>query len=485
MKKKVNKIIAVITLSLVLVSCNEEHFDVLPNHQDTPATIFTTQENYRTVLDGAYDYMKEPYSDDTGNLLGVSDILADNVILNPNGRQTNKIAYEWGFSPESGAVTSLYATTYRYISRANLVIDNLDKVASTSYMKNIEAEARAIRAIGHFELVKAYSKIPTQSSDANTTLGIAYVTAFDPAILTTRDETVEESYNKIIADLLFALDNINVNNSEGRLNKVSILGYLSKIYLYNGDYAKAIDYGEQCIALSPSVGTRANFPSIWTDASTDGVLFTVLNGNAATDNRNVGVVYNQNSGGIRSEYTIDYGFYQLFADNDVRKESYILTANSSGTPYNHVVKYRQRPGSNVGTVNVKLLRTADVYLTVAEAYLKVATRDEARALELLNKLRSERYSSYTAGAETGTALLDAILLERRLEFAFENDRFWTIKRLGQSVERSGYGSNIDGTGTDGPTGALKTLSAGNNRFVLPIPLSAIRINPTIKQNQGY
>lgn len=487
MKKNIKKVILLAGLVSMLTACREEHFHVLPTDQDTPETIFTRETNFRAVLDGAYDYMKNAYSSDTGNALVIGDALADNLILNPDGRQTNKIAYEWGYSAEDFAVTGLYEYNYRTISRANQVLENINKVPYTDYMKNIEAEARAIRAISHFDIARAYAKIPTQDASAPNSLGIAYVTAFDPAIKTSRDATVRESYDKILADLLFAKDNIKEDNSIGRLNKAAVLGYLSKVYLYLGQYDDAVTYGEEAIRLKPSVGSINNFSGIWNDSSQDGVLFAILNKDASTDAVNIGVGYNQNTGGIKSEYSVSYDLFQQYTANDVRKGAYLLTANFGSTPYNNVVKYRTSANtSKAGIVNVKLLRTADVYLTVAEARYKGTTqRDESRALALLNTLRAQRYTGFTAGTETGTALLDAILHERRLEMAFENDRFWTLKRLGKDVERDArYGSAVDGSGNDKPTGALQRLPNNNYRFVLPIPASAIRINPAIQQNPG-
>lgn len=486
MKKKLNQIIVLAGLLLSLYSCREDHFDILPQHQGVPSTIFTTELSYRQATDGAYDALKEGYTGDTGNILVVGDALADNVILNPLGRQTNKSAYDWSFSPEDYSVTGLYSSMYLAISRANLVLDNLSNIPYTDFMKNIEAEAKGIRALAHFEIVRAYAKIPTQSADAKNSLGIAYVTTYDPGIKIDRDITVETTYNKILSDLLFALDNINDNNNVGRLNKAAIAGYLSKVYLYLGNYDKAIQYGEKSIEISPSVGTKDNFTEIWTDSSTDGLLFTLQNANVSKDNGNVGTGYNQNIQGITSEFTADYGLYKKYSDSDVRKKAYLLTANTGKTPYNHIIKYRTRKGSNVaGVVNVKLLRTADIYLTVAEAHLKSSTVNEAKALDLLNTLRAQRYDNFANGTESGNNLLNAILLERRLELAFENDRFWTIKRLGENVERSDYGSAVDGTGTDAPSGDTKILPASSHRFVLPIPISAIRINPSLKQNPKY
>lgn len=484
MRKNIKKVILLAGLVSMLTACREEHFNVLPSHQDTPETIFVSETNFRQVLDGAYDYMKEAYIDDTGNMLVVGDALADNLILNPDGRLTNKVAYEWGYTSEDASVTSLYSTNYRVISRANQVLDNIGNIPTSAFMKNIEAEAKGVRAIAHFEIARAYAKIPTQDANALNSLGIAYVTTFDPAIKISRDATVKETYDKILADLLYAKDNIKDNNGVGRLNKASILGYLSKVYLYLGEYGEAITYGEQAIALNPSVGSISNFPSVWQDSTQDGVLFTLLNKDVSTDSDGVGTGYNQNVGGVRSEFNVSYDLFLQYGENDVRKNAYLLTANYISTPYNHVVKYRTSAAtSKAGIVNVKMLRTADVYLTVAEA--KQRTGDDAGALALLNTLRTQRYTDFTDGAEAGTALLDAILHERRLEMAFENDRFWTLKRLGQDVERATYGSAVDGTGSDAPTGNLKTLSTSNYRFVLPIPASAIRLNPDLKQNPGY
>lgn len=490
MKKIIN--ISILSLvSFLSLQCSDDKFDVLPNDQDSPENIFTTESNFRVVMDGTYDAFKSPtyYNGDTGSSIILGDVLADNLILNTQGRQTNKSAYEWSYNPQTTAVTALYASAYKVISRANNILDNINKVPYTNYMKNIEGEAKAVRAIAHFDLVRAYSKIPTQSSDASSSLGIAYVTTFNPEVKPSRDATVTITYDKIIADLQDALTKINVTNvTIGRLNKASVLGFLSRVYLYKGDYEKAVEYGEQCIAVSPSVGANANFVSIWRDATDDGELFTILNANLDYDNVTVGVAYNQNSSGIRSEYNVNYDLFTKYnsGNADVRKTAYILTANFGTTPYNHVIKYRSRAGSSAAqVVDVKFLRSAEVYLNVAEAYMKSAAPNQTRALQLLNTLRAHRYASYVPGTETGTALLNAIYYERRLELAFENDRFWTIKRLGQSVVRSDYGSSVNGGGGDAPTGALKTLPANNFRFVLPIPQDAINLNPNLVQNSGY
>ena len=52
-------------------------------------------------------------------------------------------------------------------------------------------------------------------------------------------------------------------------------------------------------------------------------------------------------------------------------------------------------------------------------------------------VREHRYSDYEPGTESGSALENAIMLQRRLELAFEGHRFFDLKRLNQNVERDG------------------------------------------------
>ena len=101
----------------------------------------------------------------------------------------------------------------------------------------------------------------------------------------------------------------------------------------------------------------------------------------------------------------------------------------------------------------------------------------------MDLLRSKRYSDYTPGTETGQALLDAILLERRLEFAFEMDRFYTLKRLGLDMVRSTTDGQFD-DGSGVPAN-VTFIAAGDYRWQMPIPKYYRDLNPNYQQNPGY
>ncbi|ROI06396.1 MULTISPECIES: RagB/SusD family nutrient uptake outer membrane protein [unclassified Chryseobacterium] len=486
MKKNIIKIsLAALTAFVSLTSC-DRNLDQVSSINEPVEQAMSRPESFRQALDGAYTSLKGAgyYSGDTGSQLIMGDLTTDNLIRTASGRNSNFAASNFEFSSDNSQTTGLYSAAYLVISRANFVLANTNNgVLSGTQKANIEAEARALRAIVHFDLVRAYSKIPTQSADAKTSIGIYYAEKYDPLNNSaSRNLTVEQVYDKIIADLLFAADNITQNDADkGRLSKAAVYGLLSRVNLYKGDYDNTIKYGELALGLSPSVTQRANFSKIWKDKEgdniNDGVLFQVLN--SAAEQNTVGVAYNQAVPALRSEFVVDYDLYTAYTASDVRKPAYFTTSAYSGETYNHVTKYAGN-GGPANIVPIKYLRGAEVLLNVAEAYYR--SGNPASALTLLNKLRNERYSSFTPGTETGQALLDAILKERRLELAFENDRWYTLKRLGLSVQRSGKGDLFDGTGAPA---VEQTLSAGSYKWQWPIPITAIQANPNIKQNDKY
>lgn len=488
MKKYTYKILAFSSL-LFIASCNEDELIVSPNDGPSIENYYQTNSDYRAGVDYAYDAFKGTgYYAQTSDLSQViiPDIITDNLIQSPDGRGSNSLIYNFEYAENVGGVTNLYGAAYAVVARANAVLANTGKLPAGAFKNNIEAEAKAIRALSHFDIVTRYAKIPTQSSDANGSMGIAYVETYDPFFMHTRNLTVAQVYSKIIEDLTFAEQNIGTASGTtdqiiGRFNKAAIQGLLSRVYLFMGDYPNSILWGEKSLALSGSVGSATNFKNIWNDTSNDGVLFKILN--SSVENIKIGTAYNQTaSGQIKSEYVPDYDFFTKFQTTDIRKEAYFLTSPLGARSYNNVIKYRQATGKPIEAVDVKLVRTAEVVLNVAESMFKIG--NENGALTMLNRLRAQRYTPYVAGTETGAALWDAIMLERRKELAFEMDRYFTLKRLALPVERSNFGPYADGSGNP-VISTSKTLPANSFKWQWPIPLTARQVNPGIEPNPGY
>ncbi len=478
------KLLTIVTLGVCFASCRKAELELQPYNQIETGSAFGTQTDVTLALNGMYSGLRgsttnPAYVSGTWNIM--ADALADNVLLNTQGRQTLTTFSEWRYNGDN--TYNFFRVGYAIIRRANAILENIDAFPAGAFKDNAKAEALAVRALVYFDICRAYSKTFENASATDST--VAYITSTDATVLPTK-EPLKPFYAKVVADLTQALPLIAANNGTGRLNKAAVSGLLSRVYLYMGDFPNCIASSSAALGTTPVLPGIADFPRIWTDETTNGVLFKVVN--TTLDNNNAqGVNYFQVTGGlIRSEYVVEYNFRQMFQASDVRSAAYIQTSLFGGVQQNHVVKYRSKVTGGAagvaGVVDYKVLRTAEVLLNRAEAYQR--SGNDVAALADLNLLKANRYTGFTnITGLTGAALLAEIIKERRLELAFEGDRFWDLKRRNQPVQRDGTkGDRADGTGV---SYLFTTLNVGDYRFQLPFPSAEVNFNTNFKQNPGY
>lgn len=480
MKKLVYKLFSLVFIAGVYTSCDDS-LDQIPFDNLSSDTAFITAADFENGIRGVYSGLTAAGyygSSDAGSLISFPDVISDNVTLAQRGRRSKQYLHEFQYLP-SATMTGFYINAYSVIFRANNILFQLDDFNGES-KANIAAEARALRAMAHFDLVRTFGKIPTQAADANGSLGVAYVTEPDPLIEPARN-TVGEVYQNIVNDLTFAAANINTDNEVGRMSRDAVNVLLSRVYLYMGQWQNAINAANN---VSTPIAPRSTVPGIWQDTEDAGVVFKIPVEETIFPNFNIGVTWSQgNVTTLIPEYVVAFDFYNLFSDDDIRKEAYTMqgsnTSNQTTLQFNAIKKLFGRPGEFNGKVDIKSLRAEEALLNKAEAQFELG--QTAQALTTLNQLRDQRYTSYTGG-ETGNALRDAIRLERRLEFAFEYQRFFDLKRWGLSIQRGGFGDLADGTGTPSEN---QTLQAGDIKFQLPFSSTSLDLNPNLVQNPGY
>jgi tetratricopeptide (TPR) repeat protein len=470
------KISLILFTAVVLAACNKKELDLYPYNQIETTQAFNNTNNVDLALGGVYNGLRAAGSYYQGDWNIAFEVVSDNLVLNQQGRLSQQTFYNWQYT--GNGTTGIFGNAYTVIRRCNAIIENIDKVTATdAYKNNVKGQALAVRALLHFDLSRVYGVTFANATDKDSTA--PYVISTD-ATLVPGKMSVKEVYNKVVADLTNAENLIGTANGVGKISKNAVQGFLSKVYLYMGDWDKSIASASAALGATPAVGTITSVPSIWTDASEVGVIFKIKN--TLTDNSNtLGVNYYQIvGGGIKSEYNVDYNFFQLFKSNDVRKATYTVTSAYNGVTYNHVVKYAGKTGFPVGVLDGKVLRSAEVLLNRAEAYYR--SGNTSAALADLNLLKSNRYSAYTNVTLSGSALLDEILLERRLELAFEGDRFFDLKRRNAGVTRSGKGDKADGTGT---APVFLTLAPGDYKLNFPFPQAELNFNKKLTQVAGY
>lgn len=468
---------------IAFASCKKSQLDLYPYNRVETTQAFNTTDDVTLAVRGMYYGIRASgsYYNGTWNIL--ADVLADNLIISQAGRLTLKTYGEWRY--QGNNTSGFFSGGYTMIRRANAILENIDKFPDGAFKDNAKAEALAIRAMTYFDLSRMYSKTYLNATATDST--VPYVTTTDATIMPAK-EPVKGFYDKVVNDLTTALPLINASNGTGRLNKAAVAGLLSRVYLYKGDWTGCATAATTALGTTPAVGTIQTFNGIWKDSTEVGVLFKVLN--TATDNVNTqGVNYYQTSGGeIKSEYVVEFNFRKLFASNDVRTTSYTRTSNYLSNSYNNVIKYAGGIGGRAaGVQDAKVLRSAEVLLNRAEAYARAGgAANEALALADLKLLKTNRYVGYVPTTDnllTGTNLLNEILLQRRLELAFEGDRFFDLKRRNLPIQRDATkGDKADGSGTPY---VFTTMNAGDFKFNLPFPQAEVNYNKNLKQVPGY
>ena len=138
------------------------------------------------------------------------------------------------------------------------------------------------------------------------------------------------------------------------------------------------------------------------------------------------------------------------------------------------------------------LRMAELYLNKAEALYNIG--DEEGAREALKPVRQR--AGMPAVTATGADLLEAIKNERRIEFAFEEHRYFDVRRWKEAPKY--FGSTVhaitikkypDGKKTY-EVDKLRSDVGGDRKwddkmYWLPIPKSEMDKNPNLVQNPGY
>ena len=410
------KYVIVLFLSLSLFSCDDEINNLEPFVNGNPSTFFNSVSTFQNGVDGIYAQFQNYYASAGSGLQGIPDILSDNVVLATTGRRSNEVFYDYRYNPNTGgAVTLYFSEAYEAINAANLVIGQIDNLADGPEKDNILGQALMARAFAHFDLVRIYGKIPTQSADANSSLGVPYLKVEDgdtgdPFAQPAR-ETVGSNYMEIIGDLERASGLLFDENGEGRFDRDAAFALLSRVYLYNGEYQKVIDAANE---VSEPIATPAQLPGVYTDSNNAGVIIEFsVNTSSESRESNVGVLYSQsNSSATISEYAIDFAFFNSIDTTDVRRDVIQFVGTNQGNDYNAIKKFLGEAGQVNGRVDAKVLRAAEVTLNKAEAQFRLGM--EGAALQTLNMLRDLRFSSYEGG-ESGDELLDAILFNRRVE----------------------------------------------------------------------
>lgn len=366
----------------------------------------------------------------------------------------------------NGIVADYYRSFYNIIYRANLVLENLD-VASGSTASQFEGEAKFVRALAYFNLVRLFGAIPLVEE------------LIDPLNTETAFTRVAESeiYNLIVSDLTTAISNLD-NSFRTRASKASAQALLAKVHLTNKNYSDAKTLLESIIS-SGDFSLEPNFKDVFYNESNSETIFAIGYLPGANDSQNFSAEWLNAVGRTSGVNYVTADVRSAFETNGGNRSIVSFRQDASQPQQYQVAKYFPNGEEDAPyTLDPTqagndwiVLRYADVLLMHVESVLAGTNETiDPIALDSFQKIRNR------AGLTTPVTIVtkDGLLNERRVELAFENKRFFDLIRFGKAQEILSTFSNVNG------------YQFSSTDLLLPIPQSEIGLSlGVLTQNPGY
>lgn len=470
-----------LVLFISINSCRKSFLDVEDNTVLLREQYVKDINSLQQYLNGIYILLaRDFYNGFSGHQI-YTDLTADNI--KPNSGNTIILFrhYNWDQIPGTNNSTGLdngrddlWKSGYQLIRACSFAIDKANELKGENGEKanHIQGQAYSIRALVHFVLVNVFAQSYNFSPDA-AHAGVPYIISWDWNDPFSRN-TVAEVYNGLITDLTAAISKFPPGtNNTLVMNQNAAKALLSRIYLFKEDWQKAIALASEVAAAVPLL-TSAKYPAKLFTLEESEALFQLapssINAITKSYTTNFEGAFFRGSG-ARFFATKDISNLLTQNPNDSRK-IWIL---SSGPDKDSIAKFPINVVAGFGSDLYRshyatVLRSSEMFLTVAEAAAK--TGDENTARTYLDAIRQRANPTALNSTATGAALLDSIYLERRKELAFEGFRMFDLLRWKQGVNR-----------IDVATGGLTTLPYPSDKAIAPIPQQDV--NYGIPQNPNY
>lgn len=506
------KKIIIISFVFAVTGCSKSFLDRSSPTQLGEASFWKTEQDAILGINGVYDVLQDRvlYS---GNLNGTAGLpMYDN--FGDNAYNSYKFEGPGNFmtaniDPSNALFSSLWSSSYKGIGRANVALENIEKIPSTSISdankKAYLGQALFLRSLFYMNLAVYFGDVPL----------VLKVQKLDESYVA--KNTYQEVSAQIIKDLKAAADMLPASYPAaqyGYATKGAALGLLARFYLYNNDYQGVLDATAPILTLGYSL--NASYPQLFTeqgesskeivfsvrffqDVSSNGETFSsvflqqpkvdeqpmpnLVNDYYCTDGKPItsSPLYNATNPKNNRDPRLSAS---VFFKNDIflTDLNRAFTGNTA-TTYG-LKKYMRTAASPTGIAifdpggqDFIVLRYADVLLMRAEALVEL--NQLSGVYSLVNQVRARVSMPAIESAEgpglSQTALRNIVRHERRVEFAFEGLRFFDLKRwktVSDAFQRVAV-DNIAGYGA---------LYRAAKSETFPIPLSELSANASLVQN---
>jgi starch-binding outer membrane protein, SusD/RagB family len=470
------------------VSC-DSFIDPNPSDVLAPENFYKTASDAIAAVSGVYARIKGPYS------LGVwyvSDLATDDVIASVKfGSDAHRMS-NYDFDAGEWPMADIWSSAYTTINRANTVLDRVPGITMDAALRaRLLAEARFLRALAYFDLVRCFGDVPLLEHEVKSVVGLKV--SRTPAA---------QVYGLIVSDLQAAAATLPPSYSGadvGRATSGAAQALLTKAYLTQRDWTAAAQTAGAIID-----SRRYTMLTNWKDVFK--VAIEITNSESIFE-INYDATLDPGSGSLHTIFSLPldypggaaYGLMYiprsleiLYGPGDTRgnhgtfmKPPYTdqmgRTFNWTVPPGPAFAKYFDETSTQNMTArewvaepnNWIVLRYADVLLMYAEAVNEGGPATAGTAEAALNAVRGRAGLAPVSGLSQDV-FRDSLRVERRREFVFEGQRWFDLSRWG----------TLDAAIRAKLTELRKPVH-GVPSNLLPLPRSELDINPNLTQNPGW
>lgn len=487
--KNIIKILAISAL-LGTTSC-KDFLEVKPTNSGDSKVAVQTANDAKIIINGIMRRMTSiNYYGRDFVLYG--DAKGGDMTIYSAGRG-NDAMYTFNHSANSNAYGGFWSVIFNNIMQANSLLESIEKLQAEGSTESFDAykgQALTARALMYFDLVRLYGKPYNFDKSA---YGVPNITTTLSSTEQPLRATVEQNYTQILADLKAAEALLPKTKSNGYINYYGNKAIQARVYLYMNNYTEALAAAEDVITKGGyTLYTPANWVESWTKQFGSESIFELgmfpNEGDQGTGS--LGFYLRRKGHGASTALGFygasDYFLNRLKQDpTDVRwgvmdaDEISTAAAPRLGSLYKYSGSITLAgDGKSTNTaVNIKVIRSSEMYLIAAEAAFQLNQKDKAATY--LNAIR--RRAPALAAATAADITLDMILDEKSKELFGEGHRFFDVLRNNKSITFNDeiIGSNINIR--------PKTIDRTYFKTVLPISIAEINANPGIaaQQNTGY
>jgi len=502
--KQLKKVITILLVLFLFSSCSTDFFDKENPTQLGEGTFYKTEKQVDQAVIGIYGQLQGIIS----NQWLFTEFITDNTTLHFNegdrgwAPSIESLEY-WQMNSNTANVYDLYRDTYSVIGNINTTLLKLSETEEidAATKSKFEGELKFFRAYYYFLLTEYFGDAIILTEPVSNPSN-AFQFARSP---------ISEVYALIESDLDFAvssLPNTVPLAQAGRVTMGTALTLQGKVWLTRKDFAKAKASLDQVVALG-TYSLVPNYADIFDPNNKNNAesIFEVQFQGGNDLGESSGFIYNFYPRDTQGEVTgfpgVSGGGWNIptndiindYEAGDLRKDVSLsegyTSVDGDFVPVPFIEKFHHTHSiQGRQDDNWPVFRYADVLLMLAEA-INEQSGPTAAAYAYVNQIRNRAGLADISGMAQDQFRV-ALLHERRIELAFENHRWFDLKRTLSTAElvnllnAHGLAERANPTTPRGSVDfALGDYIFTANELLLPIPEREIIVNPNLVQNPGY